>query len=162
VKSLIGMIKDRRRRRRGWHLRAANNYGSVAAEFALVTPMMILITAGIADFGMLATKSMGMAATTRIGAQYARVHPLDTSGIQSSMQSAMNFAPALTFPASFPLSCECRDETPIACSESCATVGRPGPNRVFIGISAAQAFTPVVPWPGIPRTLTATTKVRLQ
>jgi Flp pilus assembly protein TadG len=162
VKSSIGMVKYCWPHKRGWRLPPANNHGSVAAEFALMAPMMILIAAGIADFGMLATKSVGMAATTRIGAQYARLHPLDTSGIQSSMQSAMSFAPALTFPASFPLSCECPDDTPIACSESCATAGRPGPNQVFVRISANQVFTPVLPWPGIPRTLTATTKVRLQ
>lgn len=136
--------------------------GSVAAEFALVAPLIILIAAGVADFGMLAARSAALVATTRIGAQFARVHPLDTGGIQNSMQNAMSFAPALSFPANFPCSCECDDGTPIACSESCATFGRAGPNRVFISISARQAFAPLVPWPGMPTTLTATTAVRLQ
>lgn len=136
--------------------------GSVAAEFALVAPVVILIAAGIADFGMLAARSAALVATTRIGAEFARADPLDTSGIQNSMQSAMSFAPALSFPASFPRSCECSDGSPIACSESCATVGRASPNRVFISIGASQAFTPLVPWPGMPSTLTATTTVRLQ
>ncbi len=158
----MSRLSDCRRHRRSCRPRPASADGSVAAEFALVAPIIILIAAGIIDFGMLATKSAGMAATTRIGAQYARVHPIDTSGIQNAMQSAMSFAPALTFPASFPLSCECRDATPILCAESCATVGRPGPNRVFIRISANQAFTPLVPWPGIPRTLAAATEVQLQ
>ena len=54
------------------------------------------------------------------------------------------------------------DATPIACSRSCATAGRPGPNRVFIRITANQSFTPLVPWPGIPTMLTGTTEVRLQ
>ena len=136
--------------------------GSVAAEFALVAPAIILIAAGIADFGMLATKSAALAGTTRIGAEYARLHPVDTTGIQNSMQSSMGFIPALTFPASFPQSCGCDDGTSIACAESCAAVARPGPNRVFIRIGASQAFTPLVPWPGIPATLSATTEVRLQ
>ena len=78
------------------------------------------------------------------------------------MQSAMNFVPPLSFPASFSRSCECDDGTPITCSESCATHGRASPNRVFISIRASQAFTPLVPWPGIPATLTAATEVRLQ
>jgi hypothetical protein len=124
--------------------------------------MIIVIAVGIADFGMLATKSATLAGTTRIGAEYARVHPADTIGIQNFMQTSMTFVPALTFPASFPQSCECDDRTSIACSESCATVGRPGPNRVFIKISASQAFTPLVPWPGLPQTLTAMTELRLQ
>jgi TadE-like protein len=139
-----------------------NHDGSVAAEFALMAPILVLIATGIADFGMFATKSAGLAATARIGAEYARSYPDDTFGIQRAMQSAMSFAPPLIFPASFPRSCECDDETAIACSESCATVGRPGPNRVFIRITANQPFTPLVPWPGIPAMLTAATQVRLQ
>ncbi|HEX3523656.1 MAG TPA: TadE family protein [Stellaceae bacterium] len=139
-----------------------NHNGSVAAEFALMAPIIVLIAAGIADFGMLATKSVGLAATARIGAAYARTYPGDTSGIQHAMQTAMGFAPPLTFPASFLRSCECDDETPIACSESCATVGRPGPNRVFIRITANQPFTPLVPWPGVPAMLTAAAEARLQ
>ena len=136
--------------------------GSVAAEFAIVAPMILLIAAGIADFGMLAKKSAALAGTTRIGAEYARLYPADTTGIQNSMRNSMSFSPALGFPASFPQSCECDDKTSIACTESCATVGRPGPNRVFITISASQAFTPLVPWPGIPASLTAVTAIRLQ
>lgn len=139
-----------------------NCNGSAAAEFALVAPLVILIAVGIADFGMFATRSALLAATTRIGAEFARLHPLNTSGIQNSMQSTMSFSPALTFPASFPRSCECDDETPIACTQSCATAGRAGPNRVFMTISASQAFSPLIPWPGIPAALTATTEVRLQ
>jgi Flp pilus assembly protein TadG len=156
----INGVCGQRGREFAWAYR--NHEGSVAAEFALMAPIIVLIATGIADFGMLATESAGLAATARIGAEYARTYPDDTSGTQHAMQSAMSFAPALTFPASFPRSCECNDKTPITCSESCATVGRPGPNRVFIRITANQSFTPLVPWPGIPVMLTAVTEARLQ
>jgi hypothetical protein len=162
VRSPMTSKRHLRRWRRACALGRVNCDGSVAAEFALVAPAIILIAVGIADFGMLATKSAALAGTTRIGAEYARLHPVYTTGIQNSMQSSMGFMPALTFPASFPLSCECDDGMSIACTESCAAAGRPGPNRVFIRISASQAFAPLVPWPGIPATLSATTEVRLQ
>jgi Flp pilus assembly protein TadG len=136
--------------------------GSVTAEFALVAPAIILIAAGIADFGMLTSDSTALTATTRIGAEYARLHPTDAEGIQHSMQSSMSFTPVLSFPASFLRTCECDDRTSIACTESCAAAGRPGPNRVFITINASQAFTPLIPWPGVPATLTAATQIRLQ
>jgi len=150
------------RRKTGIGKEAPPSAGSVAAEFALVAPLVILIAAGTADFGMLAARSAALVATTRIGAEFARAHPLDTGGIQSSMRSAMSFSPALSFPASFTHTCECDDGTPIACSQSCATLGRASPNRMFISITASQAFTPLVPWPGVPATLTSTTQVRLQ
>jgi Flp pilus assembly protein TadG len=148
--------------RRGKIASGHRNHGSVAAEFALMAPIIVVIAAGIADFGMLATKSVGLAATARIGAAYARSYPDDTSGIQNAMQTAMGFAPPLIFPVSFLRSCECDDATPIACSESCATVRRPAPNRMFIRITANQPFTPLVPWPGIPAMLTAAAEARLQ
>jgi Flp pilus assembly protein TadG len=141
---------------------AASANGSVAAEFALVAPVLVLLAVGVVDFGTLAAKSAGLAATTRIGAEYARAYPGDTAGVCRVMQSAMSLAPAPTCPTSFPHSCECSDETPIACAESCATVGRPGPNRAFVRITVSQDFTPIVPWPGIPATLSAMTEVRLQ
>jgi hypothetical protein len=136
--------------------------GGVAAEFALVAPIIILLATGIADFGMLASNSTALTAAVRIGAEYARFHPTDTVGIQNSMQSSVSFTPTLIVPTSFPQSCECEDKTSIACFESCATTGRPGPNRVFITISASQAFTPLVPWPGVPDILTSTAQIRLQ
>jgi TadE-like protein len=158
------MALKKNRRRRAWRaaLGSRNCGGSAAAEFALVAPAIVLIAVGIADFGMLATKSAALVGTTRIGAEYARLHPADTAGIENLMQRSTVFAPTLAFPGSFPQSCECDDGTSIACAESCAAAGRPGPNRVFIKISASQAFTPLAPWPGIPATLSATTQVRLQ
>jgi Flp pilus assembly protein TadG len=158
----MGHGENQRRRAPRRTLGSAPCDGSVAVEFALVTPMILLIAAGIADFGLLSGKTATLAGTTRIGAEYARLYPADTAGIQNSMQNSTSFIPALSFPASFPYSCECDDKTPIACTESCATVGRPAPNRVFITISASQAFTPLVPWPGIPASLTAATAIRLQ
>lgn len=158
VKSLMKFMKHDRR----WRRSCIECSGSLAGEFALVAPVMILLAAGIADFGMLTTNSTALTATTRIGAEYAKARPTDVVGIQNSMQNSMSFVPALIFPASFPQSCECDDGTSITCGGSCATAGRPGPNRVFIAISASQAFNPLVPWPGIPGTLTATTKIRLQ
>jgi hypothetical protein len=136
--------------------------GGVAAEFALVAPIIILLATGIADFGMLASNSMALTAAVRIGTEYARFHPTDTVGIRNSMQSSMSFTPGLTFPANFPQNCECDNKISIACSESCFTSGRPGPNRLFITISATQAFAPLVPWPGVPNLLTATSQIRLQ
>ena len=139
-----------------------NCIGSVAAEFAITAPVVMVIAAGVADFGTLAARSAALTATTRIGAEFALRHPLDTSGIQDAMQNAMSFAPTLTLPRSFPVSCECDDGTPIVCAESCATVGRARPNRVFIKISASQTFNPLVPWPGMPVAITAMTELRLQ
>jgi hypothetical protein len=136
--------------------------GSASAEFVLVAPVIFVIIAGSLDFGLLTAQATELAGAVRIGAEYARLHPADTTGIQNAIQNSMNFSPPLTFPVSFPQSCECDDQTSIACSVSCAAIGRTGPNRVFIQISASQAAAPLLPWPGFPATLTSAVEMRLQ
>jgi hypothetical protein len=162
VRLFVRRKASRRRHGWGWTRGSFGCDGSVAAEFALVAPVILVIAAGIVDFGLLTTKAAALAGATRIGGEYARLHPADTTAIQNAMQNSMSFTPPLVFPASFAQACECDDQTSIACSDSCLASGRPGPNRVFIRISANQASSPLVPWPGIPRTLTATTDIRLQ
>ena len=128
----------------------------------MTAPIILLIIAAAADFGSLIKQSAALAGATRIGAEYARFHSADLTGIKDAMQTSMSFNPPLSFPASFPQSCECDDGSAIACSESCATVDRPGPNRVFMRITANQAVVLLVPWPGLPNSLSSTTEMRLQ
>jgi hypothetical protein len=127
-----------------------------------MAPIIVLIIAASADLGSLIKQSAALAGATRIGAEYARFHSADLPGIKDAMQHSMSFSPSLSFPANFPESCECNDGTAIACSESCATAGRPGPNRVFLRIVAYQAVAPLISWPGLPSSLSSTTEIRLQ
>jgi Flp pilus assembly protein TadG len=168
------------RRRAQWRRRGFLGVdGSVAVELGLVAPFLITVIFGIVDFGAYLDNSQAIAAATRIGAQYARdsatckagiqilsspqVNSACTTGIQNAMQNSISFSPALTYPASFPLTCQCDDGTSITCgNNSCATAGRPTPDRVFITVSAGQAITPVLPWPGFPTALNGKTEVRLQ
>lgn len=156
------MGREAERRRRRWRFSEGCCAGSAAAEFAMMAPLFLVIIAGIVDFGWLTTKAAALVGTTRIGAEYARLHPADTSGIQNAMKSSTGFSPPLIFPLSFAQSCECDDQSPIACDQSCAALGRRGPNRVFIRISANQAVAPFLPWAGLPATLTSAMEIRLQ
>ena len=136
--------------------------GTVAVEFALVAPVIILIAAGVVDFGLLEMNSAALLGATRIGAQYALRHPADTAGIRHAIEASIELSPPPSVSASSTLTCECADGSLIDCSRACATAGLPGPNRVFVTVSASQAFTPLLPWPGIPATLTATTELRIR
>jgi hypothetical protein len=127
-----------------------------------VAPLLLVITTGIADIGLLTARAAAVASATRIGAEYAKLHPTDTAGIQNAISSSKNFAPPLTISGNFAEMCECRDQSPIACTTSCASTGRSGPNRVFIRISASQRFIPFLPLPGLPEILTSATEIRLQ
>ena len=131
------------------------------------------VVAGIADFGMLAARTAALAGATRVGAEYARNNSVCQADIQATscitgiknvMQNTGNFSPALTFPSGsspFPASCECDDGTAITCGTTCVGAGKV-PNRVLVTVTATQAFTPLISWPGIPTSLTRSTEIRVQ
>ncbi len=164
--------------------------GSVAVELALLAPLLVTLVVGISDFGNLLNSSEALAAAARIGAEYAKNSPTCqgdwatnstpsagcTTGIRNAVTNSMAFVPALAAPSVL-LTCECEStaipSTYSTCSgptsppfNSCFTsppaVGYTGPNRVFVTIGATQSFTPMISWPGMPATLAAVTKLRLQ
>jgi Flp pilus assembly protein TadG len=144
--------------------------GTALAEFALAAPIIVAIVLGIADVGLLAAKTSALEGATRAGAEYARNNTTCQSDVQSSscisgiktaMQNAGSFSPALTFPSDPTPSCECDDGTSITCGTTCVGAGKT-PNRVLVTVTASQAYTPILSWPIIPTSLTASTEIRIQ
>ncbi len=158
--------------------------GAAAVELALATPVLVTLVVGGVDFGALFNNGQALAAAVRGGAEYARNSatcqqgidvlnsPQITSACIQGVQNAVNsakFGSALATPASVSLACYCDQagggfaaQSAIACGDnSCATQGR-GNNEVFVQVSASQAVSPLMPWPGFPTTLNAVTELRLQ
>jgi hypothetical protein len=144
--------------------------GTALTEFALAAPILVAVVLGIADLGLLAAKTSALEGATRVGAEYARNNATCQSdisssscitGIKNAMQSTGSFSPALTFPSDPSPSCECDDGSSITCGTTCVGAGKT-PNRVLITVQARQAYTPILPWPGIPTSLTASTEMRIQ
>jgi Flp pilus assembly protein TadG len=143
--------------------------GTALVEFALAAPILVTLVLGIADFGLLAAKNAALEGATRVGAEYARDNSTCQaditgasciSGIKTAMQST-GISPALTFPSDPSPSCECDDGSSIACGTTCVGAGKT-PNRVLVTVTASQTYTPILPWPGIPTSLTASTELRIQ
>jgi len=141
--------------------------GAVLVEFALAAPILVTLVLGIADFGMLAANTAALEGVTRVGAEYARnvckgdMSSSCISGIKSAMTSTGNFNPPITFPSDPSASCECDDGSSITCGTTCTGAGKV-PNRVLITVTASQQFSPILPWPGIPTSVTASTEMRVE
>jgi len=129
--------------------------GSVAAEFAVMAPILLLIIGAMADFGSVIRQSAALAGATRIGAEYARFHPADLTGIKGTMQNSMSFSPPLSFPANFSKAAKCDERDrhrlqPVVCNgrpsrpqprlnaDQC-TSGR-GTARILAGASEFSEF----------------------
>ena len=142
------------------------SHGTALVEVALAAPILVTLVLGIADFGMLAANTAALEGVTRVGAEYARnvckgdMSSSCISSIKSTMTSTGNFSPPITFPSDPSASCECDDGSSITCGTTCA-VGKT-PNRVLITVTASQQFSPILPWPGIPTSVTASTEMRVE
>ena len=141
--------------------------GTALVEFALAAPILVTLVLGIADFGMLAANTAALEGVTRVGAEYARnvckgdMSSSCISSIKSTMTSTGNFSPPITFPSDPSASCECDDGSSITCGTTCTGAGKV-PNRVLITVSASQSYTPILPWPGLPSSVTASTEMRVE
>src|SRR6516165_10456792 len=57
------------------HLRGSDREkGTAAIEFALATPILVILVLGTADFGMLMNTSASLRGATRAGAEYAKAN----------------------------------------------------------------------------------------
>lgn len=63
--------------------RVRRTHGVAAVEFALVLPFLMLLLAGIMDFGRAYSLRVTLTNAAREGARYAAGNPTDTSGIAS-------------------------------------------------------------------------------
>lgn len=137
--------------------------GAAVIEMAVITPLLLLMVLGVADFGRVLYRAITLSHAARAGAAYgaqSNWFTVDAAGIQQAAEEDAQNIGAITV-TSQPV-CECTGGTPVSCTGgSCAGYGVP---RVFVQVTTTQTFQTVVPYPGIPNTvsLTRTAKVRVQ
>lgn len=135
--------------------RGLGEAGAAAAEFAVALPLLVILTAGILDYGGAVNLSAKLFAAARSGAQYAFLHPADTGGIAGVAQIATNDSSITVLPLS--TVCKCINSAtgamgaPVGCLSSCgagATLGH------FVTITTQQDYTPILDLYGIGGPLT--------
>ena len=148
------MINRRSKRRRE---RIANRRsGAAAIEFALLTPVvLLLILAGI-DFGSVLYEKMRLGSAARAGVQYALQSNFswqDLDGVRQSVRDATGLDPG-SVTINTTQFCECGDGTAIECTNICVGDGQP---RRYVNVTVDEEFPILFSYPGIdnPVSLTA-------
>lgn len=96
-----------------------SNRGTAAVEFALISPVMVLLLAGIVDYGLGVHYLNQLQDAVRAGAEYALRNPADTDGITSTITGSTTLTGiVVTTPTS---SCKCIDGTSVSCTGTCAS-----------------------------------------
>ncbi|MEO8594342.1 MAG: TadE/TadG family type IV pilus assembly protein [Candidatus Solibacter sp.] len=128
------------RRRRG---------GSALVEFALVTPLLLLMLAGVLDYSRALTKAMAVANAARVGAQYGSASSTqsnDTAGIRAvALNSAPNFT-GLTVTSR--QVCQCAGGSTVSCGGSCGA----SKMQVYVQVDVQATSQAIFKYSGLPFT----------
>jgi Flp pilus assembly protein TadG len=125
------------------------NRGSVLVEFALSTPLLLILLAGVLNYGFELVKATAVANAARIGAQFGSSSPsqtTNTSGIQSAaVNSAPNFSGLTVTSAQV---CKCSNGSAVSCTGSCST----GKVLIYVQVNVTASSSALFPYSGLPYT----------
>ena len=135
--------------------------GAVALEFAIFTPVIIMITLGIINFAELTNYRIELNRAIRAAANVAVISPPaigDTAGIQQ----AFEFTAPANANASRQLTinrhCECPSGAAIACNSGCPD----GDRRVLVQVHVIENYALRVPMPILGKTLSITDSITVR
>jgi TadE-like protein len=144
-------------------LRLRERRGSAAIEFALVSPIFIILLVGVVELGFAARDAMRVQDAVEAGALYAQVHGWDAPGIVAAVVNATDAKGLTATPA--PLTfCGCPQANGISvidCTVLCPDGSAPGE---YITVSASMPRLSIMSQSiaTLPATLTAHSTVRIQ
>jgi Flp pilus assembly protein TadG len=121
--------------------------GSTMVEFALSAPLLMLLAAGVLNYGLALRAAIAVSAAARAGAQYGSIssaNAADTAGMQAA---AANAAPNLAGLVVTPLQvCRCSNGSAVSCSGTCAS----GTVAVYVEVTANATAPNAFRYPGLP------------
>src|SRR5690348_17873606 len=100
-------------------LRRLDRKGGAATELALLSPVILTLMIGLADYGVAMSAASSLRAAARAGAQYAIGNPADAAGIQAAVLAATDADPNL-LSVTVTQSCQCPSGSGnVSCSGTC-------------------------------------------
>jgi Flp pilus assembly protein TadG len=114
--------------------------GAIQVEFALITPIILLLLSGVIDLGLALQQTSTLKTAARMGAQYAMRFPSDDVGIAEVVKKAVAYDAAL-LTISNSTTCECPDGTAIVCSDKCAG----STPRKYVSVSVSMPYSSPLP-----------------
>src|SRR5436305_14551245 len=96
--------------------------GSSLVEFALTAPLLLLLMAGVLNYGIALRTAVAVSDAARAGAQYGSMAPENAADIAGMQAAARNAAPTLTdITATAVRSCKCANGSAVSCTGTCST-----------------------------------------
>lgn len=137
----------------------ARERGASLVEFALMIPFLALLLVGVIDFGRAYYVNVEVSNAAYTGALYGTQNYTDITGMQNAATGDAPDVPGVAATATY--GCECSDGTnPVA---SCTSQPSCSVNVVnYVQVTTTATYKPILPWPGIPSSLTMQGSARLR
>ena len=125
----------------------ARTAGSALVEFALVSPVLLLLLAGVLDYGRALRHATAVANAARVGAQYSSRTPansMDTAGIRAAAVSSAPDLGGLTVTST--RSCQCSGGSAVSCTGSCGG----SKMQIYVQVSVTGNVAAIFNYSGLP------------
>jgi Flp pilus assembly protein TadG len=142
--------------------------GVAAVEFAICTPVLLLLLMGMCDLGMGISHKLQVWEAAQAGAQYALANDFNSASIQNAVTGATSWTALSATPAPTQ-SCGCPTGTAVAaaspavppCTGTCPNGAQSGS---YVTVSVTAVYNPLLTYLslGSSITLTAQSVVRIQ
>ncbi len=133
--------------------------GSSLSELALVIPFFLFILLVLVDLGQAYYYAISISSAAHAAAIYGVQNPTDVNGMISAASANAPDIKSLSTNVSY--GCECHDGSSVVAD--CSAPPACSDNYVnFVAVTTTATFTPIVPYPGIPASLTLTGSARLR
>jgi Flp pilus assembly pilin Flp len=127
---------------------ARNESGNIIVELALLVPVLLMLLAGLFDFGSAGYTLTSLRSAARTGAEYVS-RTGDVAGVTTAVKSAANLdATATVIPMTF---CECLGGVAATCGSICADGNGA---YEFISVAVRGPHKTLIPYPFLPNDLT--------
>jgi Flp pilus assembly protein TadG len=129
---------------RGW---AKGRRGSALVELALVTPLFLLLVAGVLDYGFALRTAAAVATAAHAGAQYGSGSASNANNSTGIRAAAQNSEPNLKNMTVTPVVyCQCPGRVAVSCGGSCVT----GTMLIYVQVTASTNATTFLRYTGMP------------
>jgi Flp pilus assembly protein TadG len=123
--------------------------GSAMIEFALTAPVLLLLTAGVLNYGLALRAAIAASDAARAGAQFGSASAANAANIDGMRAAALNAAPNLAGMVVTPVQvCRCSNGSVVSCAASCAS----GVVATYVEVTARATAPNVFRYPALPYT----------
>jgi Flp pilus assembly protein TadG len=143
------------RRARNLFNRALDASGQSLAELAIVLPVLLLMSIGVADLGRIFYLTIELTSAARAGVQYGSQNPataMDSAGMIKAAQTDANdvvgtwWGTGTKFAATAPRWCQCQDGSPSSGAAGACSVRQ----YTFVEVNTSADFLPFSSFVGLP------------